>query len=494
MTPMWVPDPAGVYFSDEFAIEPHVLEAYGALDMSVVTDLPLFIDPFLLFNSTNATYQALHTQIIDYLRFLRSKAGLTLDRDLIAAWYQFGEVKQNWLGFTDGGNRGHGLGRGFAVALHGVLTTLLDNLGSETTTQSTHLEKLALVRSGVGRDTISDFTTNLIKHFLLDYTQTFTLAHVAPAQRTTFSVPRVAFSYATESWVTRTYTLPVVGTDYVLLTPLDLLTKDDTWINRSDMLHKFDRLPDAIPDGQQRALILNHFKRQLSRKSTVRERMEAKTRTIAAFPELIDLYIKIQEDDKVQATAVSRAYTDDIRGVLVDQVKLAAADLAAKTDLYDKPWTSYDEARAAVTTFKHYVEDQDGYLVINRGRGVSFSSESEVQGFFGLLLAQSRFDVNREPNNGRGPVDFKISEGSADKSLIEFKLAKSTSLRRNLQRQLPIYEEANKTRTSVTVIISYTASDEGRAQKILAELGLASESSIVVIDARADNKPSGSTA
>jgi len=55
-------------------------------------------------------------------------------------------------------------------------------------------------------------------------------------------------------------------------------------------------------------------------------------------------------------------------------------------------------------------------------------------------------------------------------------------------------EEANRTRTSVTVIISYTASDERRAQKILAELGLASESSIVVIDARADNKPSGSTA
>ncbi len=217
--------------------------------MSVVTDLPLFIDPFLLFNSTNATYQALRTQIIDYLRFLRSKAGLTFDRDLIAAWYQFGEVKQNWLGFTDGGNRGHGLGRGFAVALHGVLTTLLDNLGSETTTQSTHLEKLALVASGVGRDTISDFTTNLIKHFLLDYTQTFTFAHVDPDQRTTFSVPRVAFSYAPESWMTRTYTLPVVGTDYVLLTPLDLLTKDDTWINRSDMLHSSSVCPTRYPTG-----------------------------------------------------------------------------------------------------------------------------------------------------------------------------------------------------------------------------------------------------
>lgn len=56
MTAVWEADPAGVYFSDEFAIEPNVLEAYGALDMSVVTDVPLFIAPFLLFNSANPTY------------------------------------------------------------------------------------------------------------------------------------------------------------------------------------------------------------------------------------------------------------------------------------------------------------------------------------------------------------------------------------------------------------------------------------------------------
>ena len=57
-------------------------------------------------------------------------------------------------------------------------------------------------------------------------------------------------------------------------------------------------------------------------------------------------------------------------------------------------------------------------------------------------------------------------------SLIEFKLAKSTSLKRNLQRQLPIYRETNETRTSVTVVLSYT--DTKKAQKILTELGLAS--------------------
>jgi hypothetical protein len=35
--------------------------------------------------------------------------------------------------------------------------------------------------------------------------------------------------------------------------------------------------------------------------------------------------------------------------------------------------------------------------------------------------------VNREVNNGRGPVDFKVSEGAADTSLVHFKLAQLRS-------------------------------------------------------------------
>jgi uncharacterized heparinase superfamily protein len=37
-----------------------------------VSDLPLFIDPFLLFNSDKPEYQELHDGIIAYLRFLRN--------------------------------------------------------------------------------------------------------------------------------------------------------------------------------------------------------------------------------------------------------------------------------------------------------------------------------------------------------------------------------------------------------------------------------------
>jgi len=63
-----------VYFSDVFGVPRESVESYGAFDISVITDLPLFIDPFLLFNSPDPPYQELHDGIITYLRFLRDES------------------------------------------------------------------------------------------------------------------------------------------------------------------------------------------------------------------------------------------------------------------------------------------------------------------------------------------------------------------------------------------------------------------------------------
>ena len=94
-----------------------------AFNISLLADLPLFVDPFLLFHSKKPKYRALHDRMIDYLRFLKQKSELgNLDSDLLDAWYRFAEIKQNWLGFAGKGNQGRGLGRGFATALN-------DNLG-----------------------------------------------------------------------------------------------------------------------------------------------------------------------------------------------------------------------------------------------------------------------------------------------------------------------------------------------------------------------------
>ena len=82
-----------VLFSDFFRVPQKTVEKYGAFDISLVSDLPLFVDPFLLFNSKKKQYRELHAQMIRYLRFLRDKsADQQLDPGLIQAWYIFPEI------------------------------------------------------------------------------------------------------------------------------------------------------------------------------------------------------------------------------------------------------------------------------------------------------------------------------------------------------------------------------------------------------------------
>jgi hypothetical protein len=109
-----------------------------------------------------------------------------------------------------------------------------------------------------------------------------------------------------------------------------------------------------------------------------------------------------------------------------------------------------------------------------------------------LVCYDTISDVNSEVNNGRGPVDFKISRGRKDSSLVEFKLTRT--LKKNLEKQVDVYKDANNTDKAIKVILYFTNEEQEKTMSILNELGLTGKPNIVTIDARADNKPSASKA
>jgi len=132
-----------MYFSDVFEVSAEMLEEYGAFNISLINDLPLFIDPFLLFNSDDKIYKELHDTIIKYVTFLRDKSEAgQIKPGLLRSWFYFPEVTQNWLGYSKSGNKGRGLGATFALALNHNLQSIFDSFGTEDITQSSHLEKL----------------------------------------------------------------------------------------------------------------------------------------------------------------------------------------------------------------------------------------------------------------------------------------------------------------------------------------------------------------
>lgn len=115
--------------------------------------------------------------------------------------------------------------------------------------------------------------------------------------------------------------------------------------------------------------------------------------------------------------------------------------------------------------------------------GNPIKREEDLQIIYRLTWYASDFDVNRETNNGRGPVDYAISKGANDKTLIEFKLASNSKLKQNLENQVKIYEEANNTKSSIKVILYFDAIEYTKVQKILKELKLEKDKNIILIDA-----------
>ncbi|MYM40175.1 hypothetical protein [Duganella qianjiadongensis] len=100
-----------------------------------------------------------------------------------------------------------------------------------------------------------------------------------------------------------------------------------------------------------------------------------------------------------------------------------------------------------------------------------------------LTWFATNYDVNREVNNGRGPVDFKISKGSRDKTLVEFKLASNSKLKQNLKHQVGVYQAANNTSKSIKAILHFSQTEYLRVQNVLRDLGLSGRRDVVLIDA-----------
>ncbi|MEK9508820.1 hypothetical protein WI460_11545 [Gemmatimonadota bacterium Y43] len=472
-----------VHFTDFFEVDPDALEAYGAFNISLINDLPLFIDPFLLFNSEKEEYQALHDGIITYLRFLRDHSeGGPIRPGLLRAWYRFPEVKQNWFGYSLVGNEGSGLGAGFAASLWENLGSVFANFGDEEVTRGSHLEKLCLIESGVGRDNISDFTTNLIKQYLLEYTQAFALEHIEARFRDTFTVEKVSFNYETQSWMSRTYELPSIGDDFVLLTPKDILTKDEGWINKQDLYGDFENVLVSLPNEQLRAQLSNYLFRVLPEEPTKKQEHEAILEAIREFPQFIEHYIRFKEDRGDLARALSDQRVAEVQSLFVEQLQ-NFVQLLEHEGFYAEPGDTKQEALRRVAYLKDNIENKGGWRIFFVN-GAPVRRESDVHILFRLTWYGTPSDVSREVDDGRGPADFKVSRGRLDKTILEFKLAKNTHLRANLQKQVEIYQKASDAQAGLRVILYFTDDELTRVQGILEELGLTGHPDVILIDAR----------
>lgn len=325
------------------------------------------------------------------------------------------------------------------------------------------------------------------------YTEDFGRAHLQAEQMRAFKVDKVVFDFTTRRWKSQAFQLPFYQGDFVLLTPKEILTREEAWINQGDMLDQFTQLQLAVGDDALRQQINAHFMAQITEQSTNEERKLAILGTYERFDELVDLYIKAKEDDAPEAHVTSGRKVHETAVQFIENVRALIRDHLAGTEFCSEKTDSLDESRRRVAYLKHVIEDNDGYRLFYID-GKPIKREADLHVMFRLTWYATAYDVNSEVNNGRGPVDYKVSMGKRNASLVEFKLASNTGLEKNLRKQVGIYEKAANTAKSLKVILFFTDAERTKLQRILTELNLHRGINVITIDARADNKPSASKA
>ena len=308
------------------------------------------------------------------------------------------------------------------------------------------------------------------------------------------AVNRVRFNYQTYNWERDRYNLPWYNGDYIILTPKDILTKDDNWINKSDIVKNFDDIADSISNFELRAQINQYFQRILPEDANNKEYSEAVSWVISKFPEFIDFYIKFKEDNGDKAVSVSESRVKHVEFLFIKKLREFVHTLEQETDFYSVyGYNTLNEARKRIMFLKDVIENKGGHRLFFVN-GEPIRRESDLQILFRLTWFATISDVSREVNDGRGPVDFKISKSSVDKTLVEFKLAKNSHLRRNLEKQVEIYKKASDAQNALKVILFFTDQELEKVTKIFNNLEVYDHPDVILIDGRSTNKLSGSKA
>jgi hypothetical protein len=182
------------------------------VDVDLATDNPLFLDPFALSQQFNELSRSCHLTLIGFFQKIVDDIRAGQLEQAQRLLFNLSEPNETRLGLSKGRPQGAGIGghqarqifealRDSAAVREGFLTSL---------------EECELMIDGIGRDKISDLTTNVIRQHLADYTleqcELLGIAHRP------LPLPPV-FNSQDMQWETKYHELPFHGNLPILLVP-----------------------------------------------------------------------------------------------------------------------------------------------------------------------------------------------------------------------------------------------------------------------------------
>jgi hypothetical protein len=399
-------------------------------DTILDVDTQLFVDPFLIFKENDGQWADAHAQLIEHFNrafVLIAQGNLnpaSLAYRKALRLLEFKEPKELCLGYTAEGTSGSGsggkLGRLVAEAIAEAIRRGLEH--------PSHFEELGVLQERIGADRISDTTCTILKPKLIAYTEEIAGRHGISREghelyAASFDEQRQRF----ERGVVDVPTNPVTGGPLLFvpqrfLRDLPKLNKDDWW---------------SFYENEQLRDDLNYEVLGNVDKATI-------VATARAHPESVRRWSEQAESQDADPYDFER----DARGVV--QWEHAAGHFTAANPLAIDPATDAETFAAVIgliiEQFRLFIEEQRGWWLLWDGTKEKHENAPQLV-FYGIARNYCKANnivVDPETDLGRGPVDFKFSNGYVNRAHLEVKKLHNGKFWNGLDLQLPAYMSSDE--------------------------------------------------
>jgi len=453
--------------SEVLGVSEDTLDKVGIFDGFVDMDSRLYVDPRLLRDSSAPEMKTSYKRFKNHFRDVHTLLRNTQTKNDVM-WRKartlltFKEKPVMALGYSIRGTAGSAIGSGLAC----TLTETAHQIIKAGIAEPTIFELVGLIESGIGPDRISDMTVAIIFPDLLEYS-----ARMARKLK-----------LATLEYHNQTIPCDPDTEKGIVLVPADILSSLPLafdWDSRDFVCAQNEELRRKVSS------IIGKTWRQASRI----KKPELKA-VLLRYPKLIQDALNIYKSKK----ASKYNFDDDPAGEFAWEAlaKSYAKQYPlglGKTGL-KRPGDVCGLVEKICMKYKTLVED-NGLWEVFWYNGKLRNERIAQLNLFGVSDAYceaNNVDITRESNGGRGPVDFKYSTGYKARVTVEVKYSSNKKLWNGWNKQLPIYNKAEKTKYSLYLIIR--TSDDPKVIEKIQESALAETRAgkrvpkVVVIDGR----------
>lgn len=421
--------------SESLGVSASQLWKYGVFDSYLGIDSLLHVDPARLRSTRipelRGGYKKFHEYFAKLLEMIAAaKSGDALERQAINKLI-FPEIREAALGYSETSDAGRGVTQEIAKRLYATAKTIID-AGIKN---PAIFELAVLFEEDFGADLLSDMTVFMLLEELSAFNK------------------RVAEKLGLET-VTRTvhgksgtFVFSPRNSKRVLLIPNSILAdlplaKD--WTEIDSVCEYNESLRKRVNELIQKA-----WGKRVQRitKPQIKE-------VLLHHPHLLRELLK----SYAKAKAEPYDFESDPRGVFIWHE--TSRDYAKKNPLQLQPAKSTDDVYALVRKicehFKHLVEEKGLNELLFDSEGRPKIEKASQLLFFGIADAycvSNNIDITREPETGRGPADFKLSQGYHERVIVEAKLSSNGKYLDGLTVQLPTYLNAEKAKHGVLLLI-----------------------------------------